>query len=331
MTSNDRPATPAEIATLKAIEAVIETHASETAKILASTEPTAALQLALADSNTAQALYALDAEGLTRALEIVESAEDDHIATVRHLHDLGHGDDVTKGLHNVVLKAMAKNTATPVQMNKKIAVGQNRSPMKFNGATTKRGVTKSFNDTVDAPQKSFAKVVNDGLNINPTAKSILREAMMKKADGRLLNPTAAAATITIPQNRIPNQERNATTKFIDDEDTLEGTWSAMAKKEAGRMKGTTPAAKTVEIPQIRLDSFKDTQSRLPPEFQNPKEIPDVIGMVLTDLPKPNVSGRTRDYVFPDGSHFPNKEKQFDVNLRKPKKPAQQFDPVNGAI
>jgi hypothetical protein len=221
----------------------------------------------------------------------------DLIATLKSLLELGAGDDVTKALKNVVLGQIMKNTGVKPQPYlgnggaAKIAPGVNKSPVKFNGTVVKRSPTKSFNDVVDAPTKAFNRVVADSLNLSPKAKSILKEAIGRKAAvGRLVNPTRAASTIDIPANRQPNQEKNAVTKFTDDEDTLEGTWSSHMKKEAveanGRMKSDTAAGKTIEIPVVRMASF-DTRNSLPPEFRNPKEIPNVVGVTLTDLPQPN--------------------------------------------
>lgn len=56
-------------------------------------------------------------------------------------------------------------------------------------------------------------------------------------------------------------------------------------------------------------------------------IPQVDGMARTELPQPAVKGRTPNYVGPDGKHnFPNLEKNWDVNLKKPRQPVQNQNP-----
>jgi hypothetical protein len=259
-------------------------------------------------------------ETIAHADKVIEATDRDNLKdTVDSLCDLGEIDAVTKALKNVTFGAVQKSTGVKPQpflgSGVKITAGGNKSPIKFNGQMIKRSATKSFNDVVDAPMKTFNRVVADGLNLSPKAKSILKEAIGRKAaDGILVNPTRAASTIEIPANGQPNQEKNAVTKFADDEDTLEGTWSSHMKKEAveanGRMKSDTAAGKTIEIPVVRMASF-DTRNSLPPEFRNPKEIPNVVGMTLTDLPQPNTvkGGAAATYKnHPDGQkqQFPRK-------------------------
>ena len=136
---------------------------------------------------------------------------------------------------------------------------------------------KAFNKSVDS-----TSVMADSVNINSKAAAILREAMARKADdGRVVNPTRAASTLkTTPISKGTEMDKAT----YDNEET----WTHMVKQEAaGRMKGDSiPSQKTVAIPELRLKDFNDTRERLPPEFRNPKEIPNVVGMTLTDLPKP---------------------------------------------
>ena len=162
----------------------------------------------------------------------------------------------------------------------------------------------------------------------------------RKADGRLANPTKAASTIDIPANRRPNQEKNAVTKFTDDEES----WTTYAKQEAveatGRMQCSTAAGKTVEIPVVRLASFDDTSSRLPFEFRGVNQSETVpVGFNLgatvdivnkssgsahgaisfnTDGTEPAIKGRTPNYVGPMGKHnFPMSQGQkFLHQVRK---------------
>jgi hypothetical protein len=217
--------------------------------------------------------------GIARAA--VEDTERDNLVDTLHsLCDIGEGDAVARALKNVTLGAIQRNTGfRAVQLNggAKITAGGSPSPVKFNGSIVKRGATKTFNDVVDAPTKSFNRVVSDSVNINASAKSILKEAMARKADGRLINPTNAASTLKTTPATTEKGDKPMT-KFTDDEDTLEGTWSSHMKKDAveanRRMKSDTEAAKTVELPVVRLNSFEDTRARLPFEFRgvNPSDM-----------------------------------------------------------
>jgi len=220
-------------------------------------------------------------ESIARASDIIDTIDRENlIDTINSLCDLGEGDAVTRALKNVVLGAIQKNTgAKAVQTGGvKIKTGTNPSPVRFNGSAVKRNpsktasATKSFNDVADAPTKVFNRVVSDNVNINAGAKAIMREAIERK--------TAAALTL----KTHPTKRRTEMNKQDYDN---EETWTAMAKKEADERAGLTTAAKTIEIPVVRLASFDDTRDRLPPEFRNPKEIPNVVGMTLTDLPQPN--------------------------------------------
>jgi hypothetical protein len=300
----------------------------------------------LEDAATAKALFELDPKGLSAALAIIEESHDkenDLLATVRSLIDLGEGDAVARALKNVTLGAVMKNTGVkPVQTKDngtKITTGGNRSPVSFNGSTVKRDPTKAFDTAADRVSK-ISQTMVDSENINTTAKSILREAIARKADGRLANPTKAASTIDIPANRRPNQEKNAVTKFTDDEES----WTTYAKQEAveatGRMQCSTAAGKTVEIPVVRLASFDDTSSRLPFEFRGVNQSETVpVGFNLgatvdivnkssgsahgaisfnTDGTEPAIKGRTPNYVGPMGKHnFPMSQGQkFLHQVRK---------------
>jgi hypothetical protein len=71
----------------------------------------------------------------------------------------------------------------------------------------------------------------------------------------------------------------------------------------------------------------------PQNYDQNTNVPHVDGMTRTVLPQPNVKGRTPNYVGPvrTKSNFPNKEKNWDVNLKSPKKSEQQSSPIDGAI
>lgn len=217
-------------------------------------------------------------ETLAHADKVIEATDRDNLKdTVDSLCDLGEFDAVTKALKNVTLGSIMKSTGVrPTQKTgdgAKITAGGNKSPVRYNGATMKRSPVQSFNDVVDAPTKSFNRVVSDSVNLNASAKSILKEAMARKTD-------AASTLKTYPIGK--GKEMNK--QDYDNEET----WTHYAKQEAaGRVKGDTVASRTVEIPSIRMDAFNDTRARIPFEFRNPKEIPHVVGMTLTDLPKPN--------------------------------------------
>jgi hypothetical protein len=234
-------------------------------------------------------------ETLAHAQKVIEATDRENLKdAVDSLCDLGEIDAVTRALKNVTFGAVQKSTGVKPQpflgSGVKITAGGNRSAVKFNGVTVKRSQTKSFSDVVDAPTKAFNRVVADNLNLSPKVKSILKEAMAR-------NATKAASTIDIPARKRLNQEKHAVTKFADDEDTLEGTWSSHMKKDAveasGRMKSGTEAAKTVEIPVVRLNSFEDTRARMPFEFRGVNQSETVpVGFNL---------GATVDVVNPNGS------------------------------
>jgi hypothetical protein len=264
---------------------------------------------------------------LTHLIEDYASDEaHDLIEILKSLVEMGEGDQVKTALKNVVLASLMKSTGTvPAQTDSAtIKAGQNRSPIRFNGMTVKRkpAQPKPFNSVIDGFNKKTAIV--DHVNVNVGAKSILEAAVAKKtSDGRVLNPTKAAATLkTTPLGGKPMN-----TQQYDNEET----WTAMAKQEAaGRMRGTTVAAKTIEIPSIRMDSFNDTRARIPAEWSNPKEIPNVVGMTLTDLPKPpEIVPQIHDPVSMAAhtlKNHQNQERQWDVSLSRPKQPVQNQNP-----
>jgi hypothetical protein len=293
----DRPAGAKDIAEFEAIKAVVEAHASALAN------PQTTLERALGDIETARALFEIDPEGLSKA--VLKAAKDDDrdnlIDTVHSLCDIGETDSVARALKNVTLGAIQKSTGVtpqPLGGGAKISTSLNKSPVRYNGMAVKRSPTKSFNNVVNSADKEFNRLVSDSVNINASAKSILKEAMARKAaeaDGRVVNPTRAASTINIPTNRQTNQGKSAVTRFTDDEDTLEGTWSSHMKKDAvearGRMKSDTVAGKTVEIPVVRMASFEDTRARLPFEFRgvNPSDAAKRLTQGVVDVVNPNGS------------------------------------------
>jgi hypothetical protein len=236
-------------------------------------------------------------ETIDHAREFVKNADRDHLVDTLHsLCDIGETDSVARALKNVTLGAIQKSTgvraAKTTCSGAKITTGLNRSTIKFNGAKVKRSPTKSFNDVVDAPTKAFNQVMADSVNVNSRAKAVCEAAIARKADGLLHNTTRAASTIDIPANRQPNQEKNAVTKFTDDEDTLGGTWTSEVKKEAtGRMKGDTVASKTVDIPAMRTPSYSNTRDLLPFEFRgvNPSDVATRLTQGVVDVVNPNGS------------------------------------------
>jgi hypothetical protein len=195
-------------------------------------------------------------ETLAHADKVIESIERDNLkSTVDSLCDLGHVDTVTKALKHATLTVIHQNTGVKPQTKEngpKITAGKNRSQVTFNGSMVKRNPTKSFDTAADKSSK-ISQTMADSDNINPNAKAILREAA-RKTDGRLVNRTLAASTVTIPVNRRPNQEKNAVTKLTDDEET----WTTFVKQEAveatGRMKSDTAAGKTGQrfVPKGRI-------------------------------------------------------------------------------
>jgi hypothetical protein len=358
--TNNRPATENEIAVFDAIKTVVERHAAETKRIIESEEPTKLLQLALEDASTAKALFALDPDGLSAALAMVEKNTDRNnlVDTLHSLCDIGEGDAVARALKNVTFGAIQKNaglkTAEAVKTvqthgsGSKITTGKYRSPVKFNGSNMKRGPTNSFNNVVDAPTKAFNRVVSDHLNVNAGAKSILKEAIARKAaedtsstEGRLANTTKAALTLKTP----PTTQKGGkpVNKFDADE-----TWTDFAKKEAeestGQMKPDIVAGKTIDIPTMRVPSYENTRARLPFEFRgvNPSDAAERLSQGVVDVVNPNGSAHG-PIDFNTGNTSPNTEyhggprswqnsaAQLDVNLNKPKPSAQMVDPVNAGV
>ena len=272
-------------------------------------------------------------ETLAHADKVIEATDRENLKdTVDSLCDLGYSDDVTHSLKNTTLGVIYKTTGTKpapfLGSGVKIAPGVNRSPVSFNGQKIRRtaGPVKAFNKSVDS-----TSVMADSVNINSKAAAILREAMARKADdGRVVNPTRAASTLkTTPISKGTEMDKAT----YDNEET----WTHMVKQEAaGRMKGDSiPSQKTVAIPELRLKDFNDTRERLPPEFRNPKEIPNVVGMTLTDLPKPpDIVPQIHDPVSMAALTLKNhqmQQRQWNANLQSPKKPKQGFASINGAI
>jgi hypothetical protein len=262
-------------------------------------------------------------ETLGIAREAIKEADREYLVDTLHsLCDLGEGDAVARALKNVTLGAIQRNTGfRAVQPNggAKITAGGSPSPVKFNGSIVKRGATKAFNKVVDAPTKAFNQVVCD--SVNSRAKSILKEAAQR-----------SAAAMTLKTHSIEKGKEMLSKQEYDSEET----WTHYAKQEAGRMKSDTEAAKTVEPPALRYNDYNETRERLPPEFRNPKEIPNVVGMTLADLPKPpeimggKLPANTSMAEMTRKTHQ-NQQRPWDVSLNNPKRPKQGFDPVNGAV
>jgi hypothetical protein len=232
-------------------------------------------------------------ETIAKTGKFVKNADQENLVdTLHNLCDIGETDAVTRALKNVTLGAIQKNTGKkPAQTNgggAKITAGQNRSPVKFSGAKVNRSPTKSFNDVVDAPTKAFNRVVSDHLNVNAGATSILKEAIARKADGRVVNPTNAASTLkTTP---IATEKGKPVNKCDTEE-----TWTTFAKKEAeedtGQMKSDTVAGKTIDILAMRMPSYSDTRARLPFEFRgvNPSDMATRLTQGVVDVVNPNGS------------------------------------------
>jgi hypothetical protein len=262
-------------------------------------------------------------ETLSNAREAIKDADRENLVDTLHsLFDLGEGDAVARALKNVTLGAIQRNTGfRAVQPNggAKITTGGSPSPVAFNGQKIKRSPSKTFNNVVDAPTKAFNQVVSDGVNVK--ANSILKEAAQR-----------SAAAMTLKTHPIGKGKEMLNKQAYDNEET----WTHYAKQEAGRIKSNTEAGKSVEPAVIRLDAFNETRERLPPEFRNPKEIPNVVGMTLTDLPKPPeiMGGRlpaNTSMAEMTRKTYQNQQRPWDVSLNNPKRPKQGFDPVNGAI
>jgi hypothetical protein len=233
-------------------------------------------------------------ETLGIAREAIKEADRENLVDTLHsLCDLGEGDAVARALKNVTLGAIQRNTGmTPKAAAKRgsITAGGNHSPVAFNGQKIKRGVTKAFNDAVDAPMKAFNRVVSDGVNLR--ARSIMEATIARKT-------TDAAATLkthSIGKGTEMNKQQ------YDNEET----WTHYAKQEAaGRVKGDTVASKTVEIPSIRMDSFNDTRARIPFEFAgvNPSGVTRLTQGVV-DVVNPNGSAHGPINFNTDGTGAP---------------------------
>ena len=244
--------------------------------------------------------------------------------------------------------------------NSRITLGKNRTPVVMNG---KKVTKSSFNDVVNAPHKDFERVINDDelpwIKRNVTADQIaaVKRAVLKSVAARKqveeafsVNETAMA----ILRAHTPLKERNDTiaaktlvtdglpsTKelaqlAVTPVETRERSVSELlpsefaAKQKAGQLRTWNDASKSLKTqPNHEKSSLDDPKS-----YNSNTNIPTVDGMTRTALPQPNVAGRTRNYVFPDKSNFPNKEKKWDVNLKKPKNAVQNNDPnssYTGAI
>jgi hypothetical protein len=236
-------------------------------------------------------------ETIAHANKVIEATDRDNLKDiVDSLCDLGEFDAVTKALKNVTLGTIMKSTGVkPTQASgdgAKITAGGNKSPVRYNGATMKRSPVKSFNNVVDARTKTFNRVVSDHLNINASAKSMLKEAMARKTD-------TAPTLKTYPIGR--GKEMNK--QDYDNEEA----WTHYAKQEAmGRVKFDTEAGKTVEIPSIRMDSFNDTRARIPFEFAgvNPSDAAKRLTQGVVDVVNPNGSAHGPIDFNTDGTGAP---------------------------
>jgi hypothetical protein len=165
-------------------------------------------------------------------------------------------------------------------------------------------------------------------------KASLKEGTLTPAQRSIsAHPSAAERSPKIPA-RVPSEFDSAAQRAADTKARIPAEFrpkiTPTEDKSFGAMARSTKAASTLKNQPNHEKSTLDDNKNYGP---NGPRLPDVDGMTGTELPQPNVKGRTPNYVGPVGakSNFPNKEKNWDVSLRSPKPPKQQFDPIDGAI
>jgi hypothetical protein len=111
----------------------------------------------------------------------------------------------------------------------------------------------------------------------------------------------------------------AKTRFNEEE----GSWARPAD---------TPASATLRNkPNVQKSKAADTIKQYNVNINLDLPTPEQLGFCHSPTQKPAVQQRTPRYEYPGMNSVPNDDKQWDVNLKSPRKPKQGFDSVNGAI
>jgi hypothetical protein len=133
-------------------------------------------------------------------------------------------------------------------------------------------------------------------------------------------PSAQAVAAMLPKSwtdpdsvpAMPVEREFNTRSMLPDE--FKPKIEATKDRSFGAMARSTKAASSLKNQPNHEQSPANGKTYGP----NGPGLPNVDGMTRTELPQP-ATVQTKNYVFPGGkSNFPNKEKNWDVNLKKPR-------------
>lgn len=303
------------------------------------------------------------------ALSRVEEAEKLKLKNNVHLVNVGES-AVADDYQNFVKQPAMKDH---VRGGGKITLMKNKSKLGFSGRPVKRtGSSSEYQDVVDGPQREFNKIVGEDrgelpwlksvsqLHLSENAVAILKRAVARKqaidkacreesaqravhnVKSRVLQRheieeaiTPAARTILahpLPKeasinDRLPPQWRRGgllpAEREFNTRDMLPAEFAVTPAPKAtdimdasGRMKSPTRAGRSLDRPKPEFaDTSRNDQGSI--SVNQPSAKPTAVAN----------SGK-KTYRF-----FPEKETDWDVSLRNPRKPAQNAggNPYTGAI
>jgi len=257
------------------------------------------------------AKFLVDEVGQEAVGEALRRIEEKERATIAGAVHVVRHENLADDEHN---EFAARNPAMKrvVGKNTPIVLMKNKTKTRFNG------MTKSFNDTVDAPHRAFNRIANetDYAIASIKARTILEVAAAKTKERRRIadgqrkgvervenivnrrhemdemlsdfNSTKAAKTIkthALPSNAelisaaLPSDFRPKT-KLVDE------YREAQDRVKTGRMNSWTAAAKTrIDKPNHEASPLDDDPTDLYDVNQN---LPQVDGLAQTRVPQPNV-------------------------------------------
>jgi hypothetical protein len=159
-----------------------------------------------------------------------------------------------------------------------------------------------------------------------TRKAVETAGRKRREDNganRFINSSAVDAYIKEKKAQASAIATAAAKTTFDAVSEEEGAWARPAD---------TPAAATmVTKPNAQKSKAADTIKQHVININLDLPTPEQLGFSHSPTQKSAVQQRTSRYKYPGMNSVPNDDKQWDVNLKSPRKPKQGFDSVNGAI
>jgi hypothetical protein len=196
-------------------------------------------------------------------------------------------------------------------------------------AMVKKAVLKSVANKAACEAEHFG--INEiAMNILKRHISLKENTLTPAQRSIVAKPSAAEGSYKVP-SRVPSEFDSASQRAADTRARMPAEFKAksLSDQKAGQMKTWNDASRSLD----HQPNHEKSALNEPQNYDQNTNVPHVDGMTRTVLPQPNVKGRTPNYVGPvrTKSNFPNKEKNWDVNLKSPKKSEQQSSPIDGAI